>query len=473
MFGSSPVFTMTIIIFYILGFICAASAILRARTPQGATAWVIGLITLPFFTVPVFFIFGRSKFYGYTTRRRLLDKKVTSKLIGMQEVIKNSELINNQLHPLLNSLGKLCSPGFTNQNKIELLIDGEQTYASMLEALEKAKKYIIFQFYVFRADKTGKMFAEVLMRKAREGVHVNFLYDEIGTEIPSHVINDLKSAGVEVCHFNSLRGKGRFQINFRNHRKILIVDGEVSFVGGLNIGDDYLGLWPDLGAWRDTHVRMEGPSVIACQMTHAQDWYWCKQEDLKADWQIKATEGEANVLILPSGPADEKQNCLLAHIAMVNAATERLWIANPYMVPPESLLDAILLAALRGVDVRFILPSYSDAWIVMIACEVYVTRLLKHGVKVYRYQDGFLHQKVMLVDNHFAVVGSANFDFRSMFINFEITVVGQETKFVSDVTKMLERDMQHSRLVSLQEYEDMSLWKKISSRAANLFAPVL
>ena len=473
MFGSSPIFTLTIITFYILGFLCAASAILRARTPQGATAWVIALITLPFFTVPVFFIFGRSKFYGYTNRRRLLDKKIGRKLSQMQQVMKNSELTDNQLHPLMNSLAKLCSPGFTTQNKIELLIDGQQTYASMLEALEKAERYIIFQFYVFRADSTGKTFAELLMRKAREGVKVNFLYDEIGTEIPDNIIHDMRAAGIEVCHFNSLRGKGRFQINFRNHRKILIVDGNVSFVGGLNIGDDYLGLWPDLGPWRDTHVRMEGPSVIACQMTHAQDWYWCKQEDLRADWQIKTTDGEANVLILPSGPADEKQNCLLAHIAMVNSATERLWIANPYLVPPESLLDAILLAALRGVDVRFILPSYSDAWIVMIACEVYVSRLLKHGVKVYRYQDGFLHQKVMLVDNRLAVIGSANFDFRSMFINFEITVVGQETKFVNDVAQMLQRDIEHSREVHQQEYEEMSLWRKITSRAANLFAPVL
>lgn len=473
MFGTSPVFTITIIVFYILGFMCAASAILRARTPQGATAWVIGLITLPFFTVPVFFIFGRSKFYGYTNRRRVQDEKIGRKLERMQEVMKNSELTDNQLHPLMNSLAKLSSPGFTTQNKMELLIDGKQTYKSMLEALEKAEKYIIFQFYVFRADSTGKTFAEVLMRKAREGVQVNFLYDEIGTEIPDNIISEMRSAGIDVCHFNSLRGKGRFQINFRNHRKILIVDGNVSFVGGLNIGDDYLGLWPDLGPWRDTHVRMEGPSVIACQMAHAKDWYWCKQEDLKAEWQIKTTDGKANVLILPSGPADEKQNCLLAHIAMVNSAAERLWIANPYLVPPESLLDAILLAALRGVDVRFILPSYSDAWIVMIASEVYVSRLLKHGVKVYRYKEGFLHQKVMLVDNLFAVVGSANLDFRSMFINFEITVVGQEAKFVEDVSRMLERDILNSREVSLKEYEDVSLWKKITSRAANLFAPML
>jgi cardiolipin synthase len=321
MFGTSPVFTITIIIFYVLGLICAAIAILRSRTPQGAIAWVLGLITLPFFTVPIFFIFGRSKFYGYKTRRKLLNKKISRKLVQMQDGMNASELTNTSFHPLMSSLTKLCRPGFTTQNKIDLLIDGKKTYASMLAALDQAQTYIIFQFYVFRTDSTGRIFAELLMKKARQGVRVNFLYDEIGTEISSSLITEMKEAGISVCHFNSLRGKGRFQINFRNHRKILIVDGKVAFVGGLNIGDDYIGLSPSLGPWRDTHVRMEGPSVIACQLTHAKDWYWCSQEDLEADWKIRPSSGEANVLVLPSGPADDKQSCLLAHIAMINSAS--------------------------------------------------------------------------------------------------------------------------------------------------------
>ena len=213
--------------------------------------------------------------------------------------------------------------------------------------------------------------------------------------------------------------------------------------------------------------------MIATQMIHAKDWFWSKQVDLEADWVIPQTQGEANILVLPSGPADEIQMCLLAHIAMVNSSQKRLWIANPYLVPPEGLMDAILLAALRGVDVRFILPSYSDAWIVMIACEVYISRLLRYGVRVFRYQNGFMHQKVMLVDDLFAVVGSANLDFRSMFINFEITVIGQEKKFIQDVEQMLVKDFKQCQEISLEDYKNLSLWKKITSRAANLLAPVL
>ena len=473
MFGSSPIFSLTVLIFYLAGLLCAAAAILRARTPQGAAAWVVGLVTMPFFTVPLFIIFGRSKFSGYAMRSKILDTEVSKKLSYMQSELMKDAVTPDRIHPLMNSIINLSSLGFTCNNTVELLVDGEQTYSSMFEALEKAEKYIIFQFYIFRLDSTGKKFAEVLLRKAIQGIQINFLYDEIGSEIPASFIKEFERAGIDICHFNSLSGRGHFQVNFRNHRKILIIDGKSAFVGGLNIGDDYLGLWPELGPWRDTHLKLEGPSVLATQMIHAKDWFWCRQVDLKVEWTISSTRGEANILILPSGPADEKHTCLLAHIAMVNSAQERLWIANPYLVPPEPLLDAILLAALRGVEVRFLLPSYSDAWIVMIACEVYISRLLQYGVKVYRYEGGFMHQKVMLVDDLFAVVGSANFDFRSMFINFEITVIGQEKKFIDDVKRMLIKDFEKSRLISTEEYQNLSLWKRITSRAANLLAPVL
>lgn len=471
-FSSHPIMAATIIIFYILGLLCAAAAILRSRTPQGATAWIVALVTIPFFTVPLYIVFGRSKFLGYTTRRKIFDEKVNQKFL--QPLIRFNEAeATHEAGQLIHALTPLCKPGFTTNNSVKLLIDGKETYGAMMAELEAAERFIIFQFYVFRPDTTGATFAEILMRKARSGVMVNFLYDEIGSEIPVEFMDEMKSAGVNVCHFNSLGGKGRFQVNFRNHRKILIVDGKVAFVGGINIGDDYLGLWPMLGPWRDTHLMMKGPSVLACQLIHAKDWFWCREKDLAMDWQMPPSAGEANILVLPSGPADEKQSCLLAHMAMVNSAQERLWIANPYLVPPESLLNAILSAALRGVDVRIILPSYTDAWIIMLASNVYIKRLLDHGVKVFRYRPGFLHQKVLLVDHTLGTVGSANLDFRSMFINFEISVMVIDEQFVKDLETMLVKDMSACREVLLKEFEKLSLWQKLSSRAANLLAPIL
>lgn len=466
-------FTILVIIIYIVGFLCAASAILKSRTPQGATAWFISLVTIPFISVPFFIIFGGPKFYGYANRRRRLDRFMSQKIFVMKESFLSDQNNHFEFKKIVNTLATFARPGFTSQNKIKLLIDANQTYVSMLSELEKAEHYIFFQFYVFRPDLIGHRFLEVLMRKAESGVRVNFLYDEIGTALPKNILDRMKQSGIKVCQFNSMGGGGRFQVNFRNHRKIVIVDGKTAFVGGLNIGDDYLGHREDLGHWRDTHVKLEGPSVLVCQMTHVKDWYWSTQKDLEASWDILPTEGSANILVLPTGPSDDKHACLLAHLAMVNGAQKRLWIANPYFIPPESLLDAILLAAHRGVDVRIITPSLSDAWIVGIASQVYISKLLDHGVKVYRYKRGFLHQKVLLVDDLFAVIGSANFDFRSMFINFEISVLAQEEQFLQDVERMLTKDMEMSEIISPDEFINLSLWKKITGRAANLLAPVL
>jgi cardiolipin synthase A/B len=467
-------FLLVIAAFYLTGFIFACIAILRARTPQGTVAWIVGLITMPFFVVPLFVFFGRSKFYGYTSKRKTFDEKVDQKMHQLEYKTIENESNDHHLQSLLDTLRPLCRPAFTDENKVTLLIDAECTYASMLQAIEQAEKYIIFQFYTFRADAIGNKFSKILIRKAREGIKVNVLYDEIGSDLPKEFISELTAAGVEVSHFNSLTGKGKLQINFRNHRKILIIDGNVAYVGGLNIGDEYLGRWKSMGPWRDTHLRLEGPSVVACQLVHAKDWYWCTQKELELDWKIKSPgTGNAKVMVLPSGPADARQKCLLSHVAMINAAQKRLWIANPYFVPPESLMDAILLASLRGVDVRVILPSYCDSWFVMAASKVYIPRLMQHGVKVFRYNAGFSHQKVILIDDMFASVGSANFDFRSMFINFEVTIIVQQAEFQQQIVDMLLADFAQSEQVSCEEFEQMSLWDKILTKGANLLAPVL
>jgi cardiolipin synthase len=254
---------------------------------------------------------------------------------------------------------------------------------------------------------------------------------------------------------------------------VVVIDGRVAFLGGLNIGDEYVGLKPKYGFWRDTNVRLEGPSVIASQLGAAKDWFCIHERPIKAEWNIHPSEGNSIVMVLNTGPADDKHTCLLSFISLINAATKKLWIANPYYVPPESLMDAILLAKLRGVDVRVLLPSYSDAKFVILASRLYQKTLLNYGVKVYRYTAGFLHQKVMLVDDEFAVVGSVNFDFRSMFINFENSVITNDKVFIAQVTTMLASDFEISCPVYMEEFKNVSLTEKIVTRAANLLAPVL
>lgn len=462
-----------IIASYVLGFICAAMAILRSRTPQGATAWVMSLLSFPFISVPLYILIGRNKFEGYNTKRRVLDYEVQKEFENLKTISTDYLSRKDEIKIISRLVSPHNQPGFTRRNRIKLLINHDQAFPEMLQEMENARDYIIFQYYVVRGDTTGMKFFDVLIRKAKEGIKVTFMNDAIGVMVPKHIMKEMVDAGVNVGTFNESTRKGKLQINFRNHRKILVIDGRVAFLGGLNIGDEYAGLKEKYGSWRDTNVRIEGPSVIAAQLASAKDWYCIHEKVIEANWDIKPSTENSNVMVLHSGPADNKHVCLLSHIALINSATKRLWIANPYYVPPESLMDAILLASMRGVDVRVLIPSYSDAKFVMLASRVYQKELLKHGVRVYRYTEGFLHQKVMLVDNEFAVVGSANFDCRSMFINFEVSVITTDEPFIEDCARMLQHDFQISEAVHLHEFIKAPLIERIVTRGANLLAPIL
>ncbi len=461
-----------ITISYVLGIFCACYAILSSRTPQGATAWVFALLSFPLVTVPVFLIFGRSKFQGYNSKRKLMDFKVQQEFERLKAIEAGYIPQSDEIHLINATIAPGNQPGFTRKNGIELLIDGDQTFQRILNDIEKATNYIVLQVYIFRADALGLQFVEILSRKAREGLRVTVLNDEIGAKLPQSIRDEFTRSGVQLGSFNDGK-KGRLQINFRNHRKIIVIDGKVAYVGGHNIGIEYLGDSAKYGPWRDTHVRLQGPSVIAAQLACAKDWFCCNEKPLSADWKIHLPESDCNVMVLHTGPADEKQTCLLAHLALINASSKRLWIANPYIVPPESLLDALILARMRGVDVRVIFPSHSDSRTVMLACEVYQERLAQHGIRVFRYLAGFLHQKSIVVDETFGVVGSANFDCRSMFINFEVSVLSTEKDFISQMSHMLEADFAHSQEMHLKDFEQLSLVHRITTRAANLLAPVL
>ena len=380
---------------------------------------------------------------------------------------------SDEIKIITRSVASQNQPGFTRKNAIKLLKNGSEAFPEMLRALREAKSYIIFQFYIVRGDDVGCEFFDVLIQKAREGVRVTLMNDAIGVEIPRKIMKALREAGVQVGTFNESTARGKLQINFRNHRKILIIDGSMAFIGGLNIGNEYAGFTKRFGYWRDTQVRLEGPSVIAAQLACAKDWYCIHERNIAADWDIVPSTANANVMVLHTGPADENHACLLSFVALINSASERLWIANPYYVPPESLMDAILLARLRGVDVRILLPSYSDSQSVLLASRVYQKTLLKHGIRVYKYTKGFLHQKVMVVDHDFGVVGSVNFDYRSMFINFEVSVIAADKEFTETLGQMLEQDYLESEELKLEDFQDQPLMQRIISRGANLMAPIL
>ncbi len=467
--------TYFLIALYAMALPCAARAIMQSRTPQGAAAWTVALLGFPYLSVPLYVIFGRSKFNGYRIKRQALDRRAREELSRIEKVTSHEIPCPRNLETLVASVTASPQVGFTGGNRIKLIVDAERAYPLMFEEIEGAKKYILFQFYIFREDQTGLRFAEALMAKALAGVEVNFLYDEIGSTISGRLFSRLRNAGVKVAQFNATKGpQNRFQINFRNHRKLLIVDGRVAIAGGMNVGDEYLGLDPEVGAWRDAQVRLEGPAVMALQTAFAKDWFWSQGKLLKAQWDPWCpADAVADVLCLHTGPVDDRRTCLQAHLALINMARKRLWISTPYLVLPDSLSDALALAALRGVDLRIMLPSRGDNLLVNLASSVYQAELLAGGARLFRFDAGFLHQKVMVVDDEVAVVGSANLDYRSMFLNFEISIMSTEATFISELAQMLSEDFDKSSELTLKDFEGRSFGRRLLERSADLFAPIL
>jgi cardiolipin synthase len=314
------------------------------------------------------------------------------------------------------------------------------------------------------------------VEKARQGVRVYVLYDEVGSSdlIESSLV-ELRDAGVDVRRFNTTQGRAnRWQLNFRNHRKIVVVDGQKGWVGGLNIGDEYMGRDPAIGAWRDTHVKVTGPVVQGVQVAFMEDWHWASQQLLKLTWDPQPAPSNARriALALPTGPADSLETCTLFFLNAIHAATNRLWLASPYFVPDEQIISALQLAALRGVDVRVLLPDKIDNKMVQLSGWSYVGDLEKVGVKLYRYDKGLMHQKVLLVDDRYCTVGTANFDNRSFRLNFEITMAFADAEFSNQVRKMLEEDFANSKIVTLQELKNKGFWFQFAVRCARLMAPI-
>jgi len=462
-------------IIHAVGFFSSIDAIMGTRTAQGAIAWALSLNLVPIVAVPAYWVLGRSRFKGYVTLRQSRDKEIQHQEQKLREQLENHRFTQFRVPESGRAAEALAGFPFVGENNVELLIDGEATFDSILAGMAKAKSYILIQFYIVHDDQIGRAIQSCLIERAKQGVRVYFLYDELGShDLTDTYTNELQEAGAEIRPFNTRKGPGnRFQINFRNHRKNVIVDGRVAWVGGHNVGDEYLGRDPKIGHWRDTHVRIEGPAAVGAQLSFVEDWYWATNRHLEVDWTMYAVEGgQANVLVLPTGPADELESAALMYTHAISTAKERIWIASPYFVPDEGVIHALQLAALRGVDVRLLIPDKSDNRMVDLAAASYFDDLANVGVKFYRYTDGFLHEKTMIVDDLAATVGTANFDNRSFRLNFEITAIVAEPSFIESMEKMFEADFEKSRLMRAGEYGDKSFWFRFAVRLSSLSAPI-
>jgi cardiolipin synthase len=469
--------TVAEVLVYCIGILCAIHAVMNVQSSRGAIAWGISLITFPWLAIPLYLIFGKNEFWQYAKAMRNAYKE-HYRLVNQvyREILEHKAKLPAKF-AILEELAETFTPfPFTVGNQVELLIDGQQTYKEMLQAIDKAKDYILLQSYIINDDRAGNKFRKALSEKAKQGVRICFLYDKLGSRKLSRTyLKSLEQHGIKLGGFGRTKNKGnRFQINFRNHRKILIVDGQIAFMGGLNIGDEYLGEDPHFGSWRDTHLKICGAAVQCLQSVFLGDWYWVTKEIPEVCWEVtRSKEHDQKVLILPTGPADRLDSCNLFFLSLIERSQSRLWIASPYFVPNNSILDALKLAVLRGVDVRIILPNKPDRLTVYLCSFSYYTELEEAKIKIYRYRSGFMHQKVILVDRDLAGVGTVNLDNRSFFLNFEVMTFSIDTQFIQSVETILEKDLKASRSIDLSSYEKKPFWFKLGARASRLLAPIL
>ena len=457
----------------------AFHALANVRTSQAAVAWAIGLITLPFLALPLYWVFARNRFEGYREAIRDVGERHQRSVTAVQKELMTERFARTtEQESALERVADVLDTPLSHGTRFELLIDGTAFFEAIFSALDRAERYVYIAFFIIRDDELGNRFAEKLIELARRGIKVRIVYDEVGCiRLTRRYLSRLTEAGVDVRAFHTRQGVvNRFQINFRNHRKLVVVDGEIAIVGGFNIGDEYLGEAAGRGKWRDTGVVVAGPATRKVQAVFAGDYYWAARHDLpEAEWDRPDSHGNIphNAAICATGPADLRPRAAMMFAAVAGAANQRLWISTPYLVPDESSMVALHMARSRGVDVRVLIPTEADHWGVYLAGFHYEQQFAEAGIPVYRYNSGFMHQKCVIVDDAFALVGSTNLDNRSLYLNFELMIAVSERSFVQQVVTMLERDFAHATHSNAPDAPTRWWFARAGTAVARLFSPVL
>ena len=365
----------------------------------------------------------------------------------------------------------------TNHNRIRVLNNGTVTFDEIKAALRGARSSIHLEYYIIEDDPLGREIAEILIGKAREGVEVRLIYDDVGSwGLSRRYIRHLRNAGVEVqCFMRVVFPWLTSKVNYRNHRKILVVDGHIGFTGGINIAQRYL-TGTKMGPWRDTHLKLEGEAVRMLQIVFMTDWYFVSKQQLTdhAKYLPPTTvRDECLVQIATSGPDSDWASIMQAFFAAITRAQHHIYISSPYFTPNEAVLTAIKVAALSGIDVRIMIPSRSDSKIVYWASRSYIGELIDANVKVYLYRKGFNHSKLIMIDGVFASVGTANMDMRSFEDNFEVSAIIYDRRITEELEEQFLEDLSRCRLVTREYWETRPVLHNIYEAVARLFSPLL
>lgn len=454
---------------------------LENRHPAQTITWLIVLGSFPLVGFIFYLLFGRNHRKEKIFRKKyFLDKQAFLTVEGENDPRSEEklQLMGEHQGKLFKLAQKLGNSPISFDTATKVLTNGEETFRHIIEELNRARHHIHMEYYIVRHDQIGEEIKNVLIEKAGQGVKVRFMYDAVGSwQLSKAYINDLKNAGIETVCFGPVKLPFlNNKFNFRNHRKIIVIDGNIGFVGGLNIGDEYLGRNKDIGFWRDTHLLLRGEAVRTLQLIFLQDWYYMTNHSfLTAEYLSPQIDDKSHggVQLIAGGPDNEWSVIKDIFFSMIGSARKSVWIASPYFIPDEDIFSAIKVAALSGIDVRLLVPNRPDKRIVFHASRSYFPELLEAGVKVYEYERGFMHSKIVIVDGELASIGTSNMDMRSFHLNFEVNAFLFKTKSTQKLVAEFLNDLDYSKQLELKTFGQRHIGLRLLESTARLLSPLL
>lgn len=473
------------ILYVILIIAVMVRIIYDTQTVTKTLAYLLLVVFLPFVGIFIYFSFG----INYR-KNKLYSKKIIEDHHQEELVLEKLDLYNrknleatkeNAFVGLTNMIYQTDRSPLTTNNKAELLINGEEKFPAVLEALRNATHHIHIEYYIYEDDEIGRAIEEIMIEKAKEGIEVRFIYDDFGSaSIRKSLVKRLRNNGVKAFPFYKIKLiKLASRLNYRNHRKIIVIDGRISFVGGINISDKYSNAATGNKLyWRDTHLKIEGDSTAILQHIFIGDWNYCAGKKLKITDQyfpkIGELDGETqNIQIVSSGPDSDRPSIYYAIIKAIQSAKKEILLTSPYFIPGETIIDSMKMAALSGVEVKLLVPGISDSYLVNAAAKSYYTQLLKAGVQIYLYKKGFVHAKTMVADRALAIVGTANLDYRSFDLNFEVNAVVYDDQLAEELAFNFENDLLHSEKIDIQSWLNRPKYIQLIEKIVRLISPML
>ncbi|MBQ9766295.1 MAG: cardiolipin synthase [Lachnospiraceae bacterium] len=464
-------------------FIAGLLVFLQRREPRTVWAWLLVLFFMPWVGFVLYFLVGRDYFWDKKFRTKELRKEMQTRAYKQERDILDKGTLASEAYEYRDLILYNLRSGYaayTGNNDIEVYTDGNVKFEELIKAIDKAEIYIFIQYYVIRNDDLFARICKHLVRKVEEGVEVRILYDSLGGGIvPGRVWKEIEKKGIITNEFYApILKKVYLRVNYRNHRKIVVIDGKFGFVGGFNIGEEYLGKNKKFGYWRDTHLKITGGAVEGLLLRFILDWNYTAKEKMRAenykpDDAVKEDYSGAGMQIVTSGPDAGYEQIRDNYLRLINKAKKNIYIQTPYFVPDEAVFNALKIAACSGIDVRLMIPCKPDHPFVYWASYSYVGELLRAGMRCYLYGNGFLHAKTVMVDGEVASVGTANMDIRSFRLNFEINAMIYDGRTVRKLEEIFLADMKKSVELTSHDYITRRLNIRIKEQVSRLLAPLL